>query len=58
MIYISTYYMDLGYFSHVIIKEMVDNNLRLHDIYDIYKRNKEVPSILIDRRKLFMILLS
>lgn len=50
--------MNLGYVSEVVLKEMVDNNLRLFCIYDIYKKNIEVPSILIDRRKLFIRLLS
>lgn len=58
MIFIETYYMNLGYVSEVVLKEMVDNNLRLFCIYDIYKKNIEVPSILIDRRKLFIKLLS
>ncbi len=50
--------MNLGYVSEVVLKEMVDNNLRLFCIYDIYKKNIEVPSILIDRRKSFIKLLS
>ena len=58
MIFLETYYMNLGYVSEVVLKEMVDNNLRLFCIYDIYKKNIEVPSILIDRRKLFIRLLS
>lgn len=30
--------MNLGYVSEVVLKEMVDNNLRLFCIYDIYKK--------------------
>lgn len=53
MIFLQTYFLKTSYMSQEVITKMIDNNLQLFNIFDIYKNNLEVPSQLIDKRKIY-----
>ena len=57
-IFLQTYILNDKYFSTENIIQMKDKNINLLDIYDLYLYNWEVPSQLIDKRKICIINLS
>ena len=57
-IFLQTYILNDNYFSTEHIIQMKDKNINLLDLYDLYLYNWEVPSQLIDNRKICIINLS
>ncbi len=54
-IFLQTYILNDNYFSTENIIQMKDKNINLLDLYDLYLYNWEVPTQLIDKRKICII---